>query len=210
MGGMFDPVHRGHLEAARQLRDLLQLDSVRLVPCGVPVHRDSARASGAQRCAMLELAAAPFPWLQVDRREVQSPAPSWTYDTLQALRGELPEAGLYLIVGMDAFLNLPTWRRWTELTTLAHLIVCTRPGFSLDAQALDPALAAFCRQHRVGDAAALWEQRAGLLYLAQLATPDLSSTAVRARAARGEALTDVVPAAVADYLTQQSLYRALS
>lgn len=209
MGGMFDPVHLGHLEAARQLRDLLQLDSVRLVPCGTPVHRGPARASAAQRCAMLELAAAEFPWLRVDRREVDSAAPSWTYDTLQALRQELPDAGLYLIVGMDAFFNLPTWRRWTELTTLAHLIVCTRPGFDLNTRTLDPALAELCRQHRVEEVSALWERRAGHLYLAQLATPDLSSTGVRARVAAGRPLHDVVPAAVADYLTQQPLYRAL-
>lgn len=209
MGGMFDPVHLGHLEAARQLRDLLQLDSVRLIPCGTPVHRDPARASAAQRCAMLELAAAEFSWLRVDRREVDSPAPSWTYDSLSALRTELPDAGLYLIVGMDAFLSLPTWRRWSELTTLAHLIVCTRPGFDLNARTLDPALAELCRQRRVEEVDALWERPAGHLYLAQLATPDLSSTAVRARVAAGQPLDDVLPAAVADYLTQQHLYRAL-
>jgi nicotinate-nucleotide adenylyltransferase len=206
LGGMFDPVHLGHLQVARQLREHLALDEVLLVPCGVPVHRATARAANAQRCAMLELAVQDIPWLRVDRREVDSPEPSWTHATLSAIRAERPDSALYCIMGADAFAGLPTWHRWEELTDLAHLIVSTRPGYTLDAAALGEPLWTFCQRHLVAHPAELEGTLAGRLYFAPLRTPPLSSTAVRERIRQGENLADLLPPAVVDYVVRQQLY----
>jgi nicotinate-nucleotide adenylyltransferase len=206
LGGMFDPVHLGHLQVARQLHEQLALDQIWLVPCGVPVHRGAARASNAQRCAMLELAAQEYPWLQVDRREVDSPEPSWTHATLSAIRKERPASALYCLMGADAFLQLPTWHRWQDLPELAHLIVSTRPGYGVDVAALDEPLRSFCQRHLVRQAQELAGRKCGGLYFAPLRTPPLSSTLVRERIGRGESLTDILPPAVAAYIKQQGLY----
>ncbi|MDR0780640.1 MAG: nicotinate-nucleotide adenylyltransferase [Pseudomonadales bacterium] len=207
LGGMFDPVHWGHLQAAQQVREHLALDQVWLLPCGVPVHRGAARASTAQRCAMLALAAQGRPWLHVDRREVDSPEPSWTHATLSAIRAERADSALYCLMGADAFLGLPTWRRWQELPALAHLIVSTRPGYTLDLAALREPLRGFCQRHVARRPEALNDAVAGRVYFAPLDTPPLSSTAVRERIRAGGDLAGVLPSAVAAYIAQQGLYQ---
>jgi nicotinate-nucleotide adenylyltransferase len=206
LGGMFDPVHLGHLQVAEQLREHLALDEVLLVPCGVPVHRGSARASNAQRCAMLDLAAQGLPWLRVDRREVDSLEPSWTYTTLRALRAERPDSALCCIMGADAFLGLPTWYHWEELPDFSHLIVSTRPGYTLDLEALSEPLRTFCRRHVAERPEALEGQLAGRVYFAPLRTPPLSSTEVREHIRKGANLAGLLPPAVANYVAQQQLY----
>jgi nicotinate-nucleotide adenylyltransferase len=127
-GGTFDPVHFGHLRTALEVREALGLDEVRFTPCRQPPHR-VAVASPEAREKMLELALAKEAGFVLDRRELDRPGPSYMIDTLAALRAEWgADASLCLILGRDAFLGLPSWRRWNELTGLAHLVVMTRPG----------------------------------------------------------------------------------
>ena len=204
MGGMFDPVHFGHLALARQARDHCGLDRVLLVPCGSPVHRAPARASGEQRIRMLELAVGNCDWLQVDPRECIREAPSYTYDTVTAIHAEQPSARLFLLVGLDAFLGFGQWYRWHELLDLVQLVVVTRPQYTLDADALPPALATEFERRRSEDSSAAG---AGRIVLADLDTPALSSTAVRAAVTGGADTEQFLPAAVADYIHAQGLYR---
>ena len=206
LGGMFDPVHNGHLQVVQQLKSHLKLDRVLLIPCGVPVHKRGSHASNDSRCAMLELAAADCDWLAVDRREVDSEAPSWSFNTLNALRTELPASTLYFVMGADAFLSLPSWYRWEELPAVAHLVVSTRPGYSIDVEALAEPLAEFCRRHAVQHPDDMLREPAGCLYFAPLDTALLSSTAVREQIRQGECLDDVLPPRVAAYIAEQQLY----
>jgi len=206
LGGTFDPVHVGHLQVAQQFRAHLGLDRVLLVPCGVPVHRAPPQGSNEQRCRMLELACQDEPWLEVDRREVDSPDPSWTHATLSSLRQELPSSALYFLMGADAFLGLPTWKRWEELPSLAHLIVSTRPGYQLDVESLSEPLASFCQRHLVERREELRARLAGHVYLAELQTAPVSSSEVRARIKQCEALGDFLSPAVAAYIVEQQLY----
>ena len=113
LGGTFDPIHYGHLRAAEQVRTALALRSVRLIPAGNPYHR-ADRAPPAprlDRLAMARLALGEFPALEVDPREALSDAPSYTVDTLTALRRELAPAPLLLLLGADAFAGLSRWSR---------------------------------------------------------------------------------------------------
>lgn len=208
MGGMFDPVHLGHLQAARVARQVCGLQRVLLVPCGNPVHRGAAITAATQRCAMLSLAIAAEPGLELDTRECDSAAPSRSVVTLQSLHRERPDETLCFILGVDAFLALASWYRWRELFDLAHLIVITRPGYDLSGAGAEPAIQHELRQRRCASAAALADTQAGRIFVLEAATPQLSSSEVRARLAAGMSVAQLLPAAVADYIETHQLYRA--
>ena len=111
-GGLFDPVHDGHLEVARYARTALELDKVLLVPCKLPNHRSGAQASGAARLHMLELASRDEATLEVSDIELEREGVSYTVDTLAQLRKQEPNTDFVFILGQDAFSSLPQWQRW--------------------------------------------------------------------------------------------------
>jgi len=207
LGGTFDPVHFGHLRSALELLESLALAEVRLIPCGHPPHRQPPVAPAAARLAMLELAAAGQVGLRVDARELERPGPSYMVDTLAALRAEVGATPLCLILGADAFLGLPGWHRWQELTELAHLVVMHRPGWELD-HALAAPLAQLLALRRVHEAAALAAQPAGSILLAPVTPLDISATAIRAQIAAGRSPRYLLPDAVWDYIRSRGLYAA--
>lgn len=127
LGGTFDPVHIGHLNAAWEAAELLDAE-VRLMPANVPPHRPPPIASAEQRAAMLRAALQGQSRLALDTRELEREGPSYTVDTLAGLRAEQGDRPLLLLLGEDAFAGLPGWHRWRELFDLAHVGVLTRPG----------------------------------------------------------------------------------
>lgn len=207
MGGMFDPVHKGHLQLAENVRASCRLDRVILVPCGTPVHRDAAHASAGQRISMLELACGDSDWLQVDTRECRSAAPSYTWTTLTALKAEQPQSALFLLMGLDAFLLFDTWYRWQELFALAHIVVATRAGHVLAPEGLKPALRTELAARLTTRVEDTDLQPVGRILLATLQLPDISSTQVRQEVRAGANLTSLLPAAVAAYIKTHKLYQ---
>lgn len=212
LGGTFDPVHRGHLAVAAAARRGLGLDEVVLLPSRVPAHRAGAPgASPAHRLAMASLAAAaagePF---RASDLELTREGPSYTADTLRALQKSGHEAWqLYFLIGADAFAEIATWRDYPALLELAHFAVCSRSGWPAgDLPGRLPALA-----DRMLPAAALRARPVlgrGLptrVFLLDVATPDVSSTEVRARARVGLPIVDLVPPEVAQYIATHGLYR---
>jgi nicotinate-nucleotide adenylyltransferase len=215
-GGTFDPIHCGHLELARELRETLALSAVRFVPAGDPPHRSSPAASAAQRLAMVELALANHPGLEVDPREVNRPGRSYTVTTLEELRSEDRGRALALIVGADAFLGLPTWHRWREILELAHLVVVARPGVAIDDR-MTPELASEWIRRRCGDAAVLSTTIAGAIIEPRITAHPISASAIRETLYRRGRRTDTVgsgndsvrgllPAAVLAYIERNHLY----
>jgi nicotinate-nucleotide adenylyltransferase len=207
LGGTFDPVHNGHLGLADDVRRALALSEVRLVPAGDPPHRGGPVASGQDRVAMLRLAVAGHPGLVVDPREVARAGKSYTVLTLEELRQEAPLRPLLLIVGADAFLGLPTWHRWKEIFTLAHVVVAERPGVALEPSG---ELAAEWKSRLVDRPDPLFSAPAGSIYEQAIAPLPISATAIRAQLARGaagrEAVRPLLPAAVLRYIDQHHLY----
>jgi nicotinate-nucleotide adenylyltransferase len=128
-GGTFDPIHYGHLRTALELKVLLDLAAVHFVPCANPPHRTMPMTDGRLRLRMVEAAIRGEAGFVADDRELARAGVSYTIDTLQSFRAELGGASLCLLLGMDAFLGLPEWHRWQELTTLAHIVVAHRPGW---------------------------------------------------------------------------------
>ncbi len=203
LGGTFDPVHYGHLRPAEETRLHLGLGELRLMPNHIPPHRPQPVASSAQRLAMLQLVLQEYPHFRVDDRELRYQRPSYTIDTLTALRAELPHTPLCFLIGMDSLLGLPSWHRWRELTDYAHLVVSLRPGWSPQLQG---ELAELVREHQTSDIARLHQQLAGCIYWMANQPVALSATALRRDLAAGRSVRDRVPAAVADYIDQQRIY----
>jgi nicotinate-nucleotide adenylyltransferase len=190
MGGTFDPIHLGHLQAAEAALHCAQLDQVLLVPAGTPPHKRDPRASAADRLEMSRLATAGRPWLGVWDWEARRPGRSYTVDTLRAFRNLRPADEPFLILGWDAARDLRTWREPSAVLRLARLVVVTRPGLesptpeALGLAGIDPAQAIVC----------------------EVLTPDVAATTVRRRAATGEPIEDLVPGPVEDYIRERGLY----
>lgn len=202
-GGTFDPVHYGHLRTAFELRERLELDEVRLIPAGQPPHRDAPQTPAAHRLAMLDAAVADEPRLVVDRREVERPGPSYTVDTLASLRADFPGAALCLLLGMDAFLGLPSWHRWRELFGYAHIVVAHRPGYE---PKFGGDLEAVVRERRARSPAELNGESAGRILIEPVTPLEISSTALRAALADGADPKYLVPESVRRIILETECY----
>lgn len=175
LGGTFDPVHIGHLCVAWEASELLDAE-VRLVPARVPPHRPPPVASVEQRVAMLRAALAGQKRLGLDLRELEREGPSYTVDTLAALRAERGTRPLVLLVGADAFAGLTGWHCWQDLLDLAHIGVLSRPG---DQPAWPEALHAMVDGRRVETADALHARPAGCVMLLDVTPLAISASRIR-------------------------------
>lgn len=192
-GGSFDPVHRGHLFVADDVRASFSLDRVVFVPANRSPFKPEAGASGAQRIEMVRLAVEGLQWADASSVEVGRPAPSYTIDTLKHIKKCLPETELFLIIGADALAEFASWRDPEGILDAATLIAVSRPGFTLDSsRSLSDLLDG--PQHRV--------------VLHQTASPDTSSREIRARVRERLPVGDHVPDAVAQYIEISGLYRS--
>ena len=199
-GGMFDPVHHGHLAVARHAVEFLDLDQLLLIPCKLPGHRGLPAASGEQRLRMLELAAADDARIAVDPIELCSEGVSYTVHTLARLRRRLPDARLVLVLGIDAFLGLPNWRDPEQLFRMAHMLVIARQNLPMDYDMAGRLGGAMAR-----DPEQLFSDNAGRVLLITEPAIDASSSTARERLASGKRAQ--VPAAVLGYIREQGLYR---
>jgi nicotinate-nucleotide adenylyltransferase len=184
-GGTFDPPHVAHLVLAEWAREQLRLDRVIFVPAAIPPHKQRRRiSSAAHRVGMTRAATRGNPGFAVSTVEVRRRGPSYTVDTLRAIRGMHPEASLHLIIGEDSLVDFHTWHQPEEILSLARLAVATRPGTR--------GTGASARGGRVA-----WLRAPAL---------DVSSSVIRARVRAGRSIRYMVPDAVARYVAAHRLY----
>ena len=205
LGGTFDPIHFGHLDAGTAAQRALHLDAIFLLPSNLPPHRPQPVASGYHRFAMVALAIGGRPgWRALDL-ELRAAALSYTSDTLTSLHADgFNATELFFIAGSDAFVEIATWKDYPALLDLAHFAVISRPGAPV-AQLPErlPALAARMRS----PSHSARPSSSALIFLIDAATTDVSSTAIRRACAAHEPIADMVPAAVQQHLEQHALYQ---
>ena len=205
LGGTFDPVHCGHLRLALEVRSVLGLDSVRLMPAPSPRLRAPPEAPADIRMRLVEAAVAGVPGLTADGRELSLSGPSVTADSLQTLREERPDASLCLILGMDALARLDAWIRFECIPALAHIAVAGRPGASEPPR--KGAVARMLRERRRDDPAAVRTARSGfVVFVHGIPVLDVSASRIRSLRARGESIRFLVPDRVHDIIVEENLY----
>lgn len=211
LGGTFDPIHFGHLRSGLEVYESLEFEHIRLIPCGVPPHRELPIASNEQRLAMMRLAVEDNTKLIVDQRELQREGPSYTVDTLLELRQEFPDTPLCLIIGSDAFLGLDSWHQWKKIPQLAHLVVVHRPGWTLSdipAQnnSISKPIAQLLSKRHILEANRLSEQPAGLILFYEVTQMGISSTRIRKLIGLGKSPRYLLPDGVLTYIRQEGIY----
>jgi nicotinate-nucleotide adenylyltransferase len=208
LGGTFDPIHHGHLDAAEAARTALQLDDIRLLPTHLPPHRSaSPLASIFQRFALIALAIQDRPSYRVSEMEIARSGHSYTADSLRAMHAEgWTPLQIFFILGADAFAEIATWREFPTVLDGAHFVVIARPGTSLEESAArTPELVH--RLHRLGDA--MPQDGKTRIILVEARTRDISSTMIRARLNARQPIDDLVPDAVARHIVNHHLYGAV-
>jgi nicotinate-nucleotide adenylyltransferase len=208
LGGTFDPVHLGHLDAAGAARAALALDEVWFIPSHAPPHRSAhPLASDLHRYALVALAVDGHEACRACDLELGREGPSYTQDTLRTLQAQGWEPSqLFFILGADAIAEIATWHGFPAVLDLAPFVVIARPGVTLDeAVARTPALGPRVHDGRTGAP----EGPATRVILVEAATRDVSSTLIRARRTARQAIDDLVPAPVARYIETQGLYDAV-
>ena len=188
LGGTFDPVHRAHLAMARAVREYAGLDRVLLTVSARPPHKKKGPfASAEDRLAMVERAVAEEPGIEACGIELERAGPSYTAETLEALRARYPETEWYLVIGADSLVDLPGWYAPERILAAARLLVFPRKG--VDLSAVSPMLS-------------------GRYEMVPFDEMPISSTGIRARLRAGERCDDVLPGPVAAYIREKGLYDA--
>lgn len=206
LGGTFDPVHYGHLRPAEEIRQVLGVDEVLLIPAGQPPHRGLPRSNPEHRLAMTELAAACHPPFRVLDWEVRKQSPSYAVETLSRLRTEQGDIPIAFILGRDAFLRFDTWHRWREILDLVHLVVACRPGWA--GPELPEILKQETQKREFQDATDMMQRAAGGIFFQDVTGLAISSTQIRELLCQGQSPRFLLPGAVLDYIERQGLYRA--
>ncbi|MEW6983348.1 nicotinate-nucleotide adenylyltransferase [Colwelliaceae bacterium 6471] len=204
LGGTFDPIHYGHIKPLLESADWLGLEQLILLPAHIPPHKEKTSASAHHRAAMVKLVCEENPRLQMDDRELFSNGPSYTVNTLKAIKTEFPEHQLLFFMGMDSLHTFTRWHNWQEILTYCHLIVNTRLGYRDDEQ--NKETQQLLAKHQIHDMALLKKCTAGKILFSPLVHCDVSSTLVRQRLKKKLSCHKLVPPAVIDYINEHSLY----
>jgi len=215
-GGTFNPIHNGHLWAATSVQKGFGLDSVVLIPAAIPPHKRSKDiAPAADRLEMIRLSVADNEHLALSDVELVRSGPSYSIDTVRHFR-ERSAVGkqLFFIVGIDAFLEIDTWKYFEDLFTLIPIIVLDRPasarvpGDSFSKIVHDFLLTRISVDYSSSaDGLSFSHPDQQAVYLFPGEMMDISSTLIRQRISRGEAISDVVPRSAVDFIRRKGLYR---
>ena len=212
LGGTFDPVHNGHLAVADHVQHALGLDSIWFIPAAFPPHKDGHGdgheiSTFVHRLAMLEKAIGKNSSFAVSDIEGKRSSLSYSIDTINIIISQTKEqADLFFIIGVDAFLEIDTWKRYKDLPNLVNFVIISRPAYSpdeagevicekFDGYAYDPALK-------------IWSSPTskGYFTLQHMKPVHISSTAIRESVRSGKDIYGLIPPAVEEYIKDNGLY----
>jgi nicotinate-nucleotide adenylyltransferase len=214
-GGTFNPIHMGHLHAANEVKTAFELKKIYLIPSATPPHKEPTDIADAEdRLEMTRLSVIGSSDYCVADVELNRPGPSYTIDTVHYFRAVSPiRAQLYLIMGLDAFLVIDTWKFYLDLFKLIPFIVVSRPGF----EECDKADWHVLEKYLVSKISSQYEQAVSLsgyvhpknkpVFYLRVTPYDISSTEIRRRVKSGESIRGLVPDRVEEFIQQKGLYR---
>lgn len=211
-GGTFNPIHYGHLRSAEETRGMFGLDRIFFIPSGNPPLKNKDLADADHRYSMVKMAVRNNPFFEVLDIECVRPGKSYTVNTLEQLLRGYPDADLYFMVGIDAFLDIPNWREPEKILALANFIVLSRPGNCFTdlfhSPYLDMKKTQLSSLDRGEIALYTTVLQSGKKALLTTVTPiGISSTEIRKCVKRGFSIKYLLPAEVESYIISKSLYR---
>ena len=213
-GGTFNPVHLGHLRAAVEVKEGFELDDIFLIPAALPPHKTSGTlAAAADRLKMLDLAIEHVSGFNVSDVELKRSGPSYTIDTVLHFKHSLPvDSRIYLIMGLDAFLEIDTWKSYEGLLAQIPLIVIPRPMADNRYSIVEKVMADYIKT-RISAEYEFSESRSCFLrtekppiFIHAIKALDISSTIIRDLIKKGRAVEDLVPLKVAQFIKSEGLY----
>ncbi len=206
-GGTFNPIHYGHLRAAEEVLEALRLSRLWFIPAAVPPHKaDSDITPFPVRLEMTRLAVGDHPFMEVSDIEGQRPGKSYSIETLRTIRESFgPTCELYFILGLDAFLEIETWKDYREMFTLCHFVVLDRPGY--DRSHLEKFLRGVHRGFRPLTGERGFQHPSGSKVVFQATTlMDISATGIRRLVRQGFSIRYLLPEAVRGFIIKKNLY----
>jgi len=204
LGGTFDPIHHGHLRLALEMSERLGLEKVYLIVSANPPHRQMPQTPVEMRFEMVKLAIENEKMLIADNREIKRNCPSYTVETLLEMREEFGnELPICLILGMDAFLGLPTWFEWEKLLDLTHLIITQRPEIN---QHFSEPLQKLLEKHQTYNMDKIKEKSAGYILFEAMPMLAISATQIRQCFLEKKNPHYLLPESVLKFISQQGLY----
>lgn len=204
-GGTFDPIHVGHLRAAEEVRELFSLDRIYFVPALIPPHkRADGVTSSENRLHMVKRALRNNPFFRLSEIEMKRGGISYSIDTIEAYEKRFGD--IYYLIGVDAFAEIDTWRRYRELFYHTNFIVMVRPGEERPkGHTLFPLEVA--QEMEVVNEVTFQHVSGKRIYLQDITQLDISATRIRTFVRNEKSIRYLVPTSVERYISSRGLYR---
>ena len=199
LGGTFDPIHNGHLQAAQTVSEVFELDELHFTPAFVPPHKSSSGITSVfHRFAMVALAIAPFPRFRLSSIEADTLRSRYSVETLESMHRTYPGASFLFIAGTDMFHHITGWKDYRRLLELASFAVVNRRGFAMREDIAPVEI--------VAESATISITPSSQVYYLPFLNEEVSATTIREGAKKEEVLEAWVPPQVAAYISKHKLY----
>jgi len=218
-GGTFNPIHFGHLKAIKEVKERFPLDKIYIIPSAIPPHKDQTDVAGAsERYEMVKMAVKDDSelkgFVEISDVELKRSGPSYTIDTVLHYKSILPEdSSFYLILGIDAFLEVNTWKSYMDLFDLIPFIIITRPGIvnykkNGNRSAVEKFLFAWISgKYRFNSKISGYvHEDKKTVFMLDIAPLDISSTMIRSHIRESKNISSLVPVAVNSFIDKKRLY----
>ena len=210
LGGTFNPIHLGHVQAARIVKDRCRLDRVLFIPSFIPPHKEDREVASAEhRFKMVQLAVAEESDFAASAIEIEALGTSYSIHTLDRIKGSYPEAEVFFILGIDAFMEIATWKDHEKVLDRCSFIVISRPGYSLEEARkvlggrLEDRITDLSEDENLGAA----PSSAGpAILLLEIDALDIASSEIRRSMQNGASISGMVAEPVREYIKEHGLY----
>jgi nicotinate-nucleotide adenylyltransferase len=208
-GGTFDPIHKGHVKAAESVQSVFAFDTILFIPSYIPPHKESEDVASAEdRLKMVEMALSSWDRFSPSAIEIDARGTSYSIVTLNRIKEMFPKTDIYFLLGVDAFLEIETWKDYEEVLEQCSFIVMSRPGYSLDDARGVLAEKFHQRMTAISEPVDRPNEEffSHKIYLCPIQTLDVSSSEVRKRVRNNQSIRGLVPENVENFIKERGLY----